>query len=78
MAAEAIPLEALVAREGVAAVFAVAGMGVSVMLQGRGHRREEEAPAPFDGAVVAGKMLDQKDTNFGFDAQSYVKQLPTS
>ena len=25
--------------------------------------------AGFDGAVVAGKMLDQKDTNFGFDAQ---------
>src|SRR5881394_1606114 len=25
--------------------------------------------AGFDGAVVAGKMLDQKDPNFGFDAQ---------
>jgi chaperonin GroEL len=25
--------------------------------------------AGFDGAVVAAKMLDQKDTNFGFDAQ---------
>ena len=25
--------------------------------------------AGYDGAVVAGKMLDQKDTNFGFDAQ---------
>jgi chaperonin GroEL len=25
--------------------------------------------AGFDGAVVAGKMLDQKDTNYGFDAQ---------
>ena len=25
--------------------------------------------AGFDGAVVAGKMLDQKDANFGFDAQ---------
>ena len=25
--------------------------------------------AGFDGAVVAGKMLDQKDHNFGFDAQ---------
>jgi len=25
--------------------------------------------AGFDGAVVAGKMLDQKDVNFGFDAQ---------
>src|SRR3979411_370566 len=27
------------------------------------------ANAGFDGAVVAGKMLDQKDTNYGFDAQ---------
>ena len=25
--------------------------------------------AGYDGAVVAGKMLDQKDANFGFDAQ---------
>ncbi|MBV8409459.1 MAG: chaperonin GroEL, partial [Alphaproteobacteria bacterium] len=25
--------------------------------------------AGFDGAVVAAKMLDQKDTNYGFDAQ---------
>ena len=39
-------------------------------------RRALQAPvrqiaenAGFDGAVVAGKMLDQKDTNFGFDAQ---------
>jgi phage terminase small subunit len=41
---------ALVTREAVAAVFAVAGMGVAVVLQGRGHRREREAPTPFDGA----------------------------
>jgi hypothetical protein len=41
---------ALVTREGVAAVFAVAGMGVSVLLQGRGHRREREAQTPFAGA----------------------------
>jgi len=26
--------------------------------------------AGIDGAVVAGKLLDQKDTNFGFDAQT--------
>jgi chaperonin GroEL len=26
----------------------------------------------FDGAVVAGRMLDQKDVNFGFDAQKSV------
>jgi chaperonin GroEL len=39
-------------------------------------RRALQAPvrqiaenAGFDGAVVAGKMLDQKDSNFGFDAQ---------
>src|SRR5262249_26226525 len=39
-------------------------------------RRALQAPARqiaenagFDGAVVASKMLDQKDTNFGFDAQ---------
>jgi len=41
---------AIVTREGVAAVFAVAGMGVSVLLPGRGHRRAGESPAPFDGA----------------------------
>jgi chaperonin GroEL len=39
-------------------------------------RRALQAPvrqiaenAGWDGAVVAGKVLDQKDTNFGFDAQ---------
>src|SRR5712664_1245047 len=39
-------------------------------------RRALQAPvrqiaenAGFDGAVVAGKMLDQKDANYGFDAQ---------
>lgn len=41
---------AIFTREGVAVVFALAGMGVSVLLQGRGHRREREAPTPFDGA----------------------------
>jgi hypothetical protein len=41
---------AIVTREGVAAVFALAGMGVSILLQGRGHAREREAPTPFDGA----------------------------
>jgi chaperonin GroEL len=40
-------------------------------------RRALEAPARqiainagFDGAVVAGKILESKDTNFGFDAQN--------
>ena len=39
-------------------------------------RRALQAPvrqiaenAGYDGAVIAGKMLEQKDTNFGFDAQ---------
>jgi phage terminase small subunit len=41
---------ALVTRAPVVAVVAVAGMAVSVALQGRGHRREQEAPTPFDGA----------------------------
>jgi chaperonin GroEL len=33
--------------------------------------------AGFDGAVVAGRMLDQKDVNFGFDAQKseYVNMI---
>ena len=47
-------------------------------------RRALQAPvrqiaenAGFDGAVVAGKMLDQKDVNFGFDAQKaeYVNMI---
>src|SRR5689334_17085921 len=49
-------------------------------------RRALQAPvrqiaenAGFDGAVVAGKMLDQKDANFGFDAQKgdYVDMVKT-
>jgi chaperonin GroEL len=33
--------------------------------------------AGFDGAVVAGRMLDQRDINFGFDAQKaeYVNMI---
>jgi chaperonin GroEL len=47
-------------------------------------RRALQAPvrqiaenAGSDGAVVAGRMLDQKDTNFGFDAQKaeYVNMI---
>ena len=30
---------------------AIAAMLVALMLQGRGHRREAEAPTPFDGAA---------------------------
>jgi chaperonin GroEL len=47
-------------------------------------RRALQAPvrqiaenAGFDGAVVAGRLLDQKDVNFGFDAQKgeYVNMI---
>jgi hypothetical protein len=47
-------------------------------------RRALQAPvrqiaenAGFDGAVVAGRMLGQKDVNFGFDAQKaeYVNMI---
>jgi chaperonin GroEL len=31
--------------------------------------RQIAANAGYDGAVVAGKILESKDTNFGFDAQ---------
>lgn len=41
---------ALVTGAGVAAMVALAALGVSVLLQGRGHRREREVPTPFDGA----------------------------
>jgi hypothetical protein len=41
---------AIMTRAGLTAVVALAGMGVSVLLQGRGHAREREAPTPFDGA----------------------------
>jgi hypothetical protein len=32
------------------ALGALVAMGLAVMLQGRGHRREGETPTPFDGA----------------------------
>ena len=41
---------ALVGRSATAAVIAIVAMGVALVLQGRGHRREAEAPAPFEGA----------------------------
>ena len=40
---------AAVTSSGHAAVAAVMAMGTSAGLQGRGHRREREAPAPFAG-----------------------------
>src|ERR1700716_3024966 len=44
-------------------------------LQAPGRQIAENAG--FDGAVVAGRMLDQKDVNFGFDAQKgeYVNMI---
>lgn len=42
---------ALVGRSVAAAVIAVIAMVVALVLQGRGHRREAEAPTPFDGAA---------------------------
>jgi len=42
---------ALVGRSVTVAVIAVIAMVVALVLQGRGHRREAEAPTPFDGAA---------------------------
>ena len=44
-------LGALIGRSVTAAILAVLAMIVSLVLQGRGHRREPEAPTPFDGAA---------------------------
>ena len=38
-------------RSVTAAVIAVGAMVVALVLQGRGHRREAEAPTPFAGAA---------------------------
>ena len=40
-----------VGRSATTAVIAVIAMVVALVLQGRGHRREPEAPTPFDGAA---------------------------
>ena len=42
---------AAVGRSATAALIAVVAMIVALLLQGRGHRREAEAPTPFDGAA---------------------------
>jgi len=42
---------ALVGRRAAIGVIAVIAMVVALVLQGRGHRREAEAPTPFDGAA---------------------------
>ena len=44
---------ALVERSWLVGIVSVAAMGVSVLLQGRGHRREAVPPEPFTGAVQA-------------------------
>ncbi len=44
-------LGALLGRSLTAAVVAVLLMGVALVLQGRGHRREAERPVPFEGAA---------------------------
>jgi len=44
-------LGAVLGRSVTAAVIAVAAMVVALVLQGRGHRREAEAPTPFDGGA---------------------------
>ena len=41
----------LLGRSATAAVIAVGAMVLALVLQGRGHRREAEAPTPFDGAA---------------------------
>ena len=41
----------LLGRSPTAAVIAVVAMVVALVLQGRGHRREAEAPTPFAGAA---------------------------
>jgi len=40
----------LLGRSLTAAILAIGAMVVSLVLQGRGHRREADAPAPFEGA----------------------------
>ena len=42
---------AVLGRSVTAAVIAVGAMIVALVLQGRGHRREAEAPTPFAGAA---------------------------
>jgi phage terminase small subunit len=50
-------LYGLVTLRPVTAVAGAAGMLVSIVAQGRGHRRERETPTPFDGAGDAMSRL---------------------
>jgi hypothetical protein len=51
--ANVIVVVALVERAWFVAALAVAAMGVSVALQGRGHREEQTPPEPFTGPANA-------------------------
>ena len=41
----------LFGRSATTVIIAVVAMIVALVLQGRGHRREPDAPAPFEGAA---------------------------
>jgi chaperonin GroEL len=46
-------------------------VGINIIRKAiQGPVRQIAENAGFDGAVVAGKLLEQKDTDFGFDAQA--------
>ncbi len=46
-------------------------VGINIVRKAiQGPIRQIAENAGFDGAVVAGKLLEQKDTDFGFDAQA--------
>jgi chaperonin GroEL len=75
--------EGIVAGGGVALLYATRALDkVAAANEDQQHgvdivRRAIQSPARqiaenagVDGAVVAGKLLEQKDTNFGFDAQA--------
>ena len=49
--ATVVLIGAIITRSLTAAIAAVVGVIVALVAQGRGHRREAEAPVPFDGAA---------------------------
>ncbi|MBN42223.1 MAG: chaperonin GroEL [Alphaproteobacteria bacterium] len=74
--------EGIVAGGGVALLYATKALdklegdnedqqvGINIIRKAiEGPVRQIAENAGFDGAVVAGKLLEQKDTDFGFDAQ---------
>jgi chaperonin GroEL len=75
--------EGIVAGGGVALLYATKALGKLTAVNNdqkvgidivrraiQGPVRQIAENAGFDGAVVAGKLLEQKDTNHGFDAQA--------